>query len=585
MAHQAARLNIRLYGSFSLWWSDGAEIDLRSAKAQALMALLATAPDGKRTRSWLQEILWGRSGETHGRASLRQALSALRRILGPAAESIFLITQQTIRLRTDCLVLVGSPTDGELLEGIDIREDGFEDWLRAQRAAVSDAAEGTDGTSSKPAPIPLTTVPKGGAPAPFSGLLQPSPADVQKPLPPRSDRLRPVVAVMPFAGMDTVGQGSHLGDAIAQDVTRSLSRSPFLQVISHLSARSESLRSADLSQVKSLLGVDYVVYGHVRLSGETFRLDVDFVDMATSELRWTREYSVKLADFLGGGDGVVQDVADAINSAIFNEALAPLAYQSVRDIDTHRLLMAGITLIHRLALGSFAKGRECLEEVIRREPNHAIPRAWLARWYILSVKQGWTIDAKQDIEKAYAAGEEALDRNPTCPFSLAMSGFVRHHLWNFDEAFARHEEALSHDPNHAIAWLLTGVLFSFMGDGANAVENTEKARFLSPLDPNRYFFDSITAGAHAVHGNYGEALRLTERSLKAHPRYASTLRVRTYALEMVGRHEEAKSTAEQILKYDPDFTVQKYLKTNPGSMSNIAESYGKALRAAGIPDR
>ena len=387
MTTGAPRLHIRLFGPFNLWWNQNDEVELRSAKSQALLALLATAPDGKRTRVWLQEVLWGRSGEFHGRASLRQSLVAVRSALGAASEGIFLITQQTIRLRPDCIILIGEPFDGEFLEGIDVREDGFEEWLRTQRSVMDHR-----GQTNLSAPRICTAVCVSGEPAhnAVPHMNTPLEADGEQSAQ-RSgviDPLRPVVAVMPFAGMDTVGQGSHLGDAIAQDVTRCLSRSPFLQVISHLSARNQKLRIANLSEVKSLLGVDYVVYGHVRLSGEQFRLDVDFVDMATGQLSWTRDYSVKLSDFISSGDGVVQEVADAITIAIFNEALSPLAFQSVRDIDTHRLLMAAITLIHRLALGSFSKARECLEEVIRREPSHAIPRAWLARWYIVEHKAG-----------------------------------------------------------------------------------------------------------------------------------------------------------------------------------------------------
>ena len=44
--------------------------------------MLATAPEGTRTRAWLQDMLWGRSGHEHGRASLRRALTDLRGLFG-----------------------------------------------------------------------------------------------------------------------------------------------------------------------------------------------------------------------------------------------------------------------------------------------------------------------------------------------------------------------------------------------------------------------------------------------------------------------------------------------------------------------
>ena len=149
----APRLHARLFGAFALSWSDGEEVHLRSAKAQALVAMLATAPDGKRTRAWLQEALWGRSGEEHGRASLRQCLTAVRRALGPPCDTVVLISHQSIRLRTDCFVLVGSPADGEFLEGLHIREDGFLSWLQKLRASFQLPEQGSGNGESTPSAV------------------------------------------------------------------------------------------------------------------------------------------------------------------------------------------------------------------------------------------------------------------------------------------------------------------------------------------------------------------------------------------------------------------------------------------------
>jgi len=560
-----SRLRIRLFGPFGLWWEDGEEIDLRNNKAKALLAMLVTAPDHRRTRTWLQEQLWGYSGPEHGRASLRQCLSAMKKLIGAEPfEAVFLASNDSVRIRKEWFTLVGTPTEGEFLEGLDIPSHGYREWVREMRACPPD--------------IP-TTIPAEAAVAKANGGTSGTILD------PTRQRLRPVVAIIPFAGLDREGLGSHFGDAIAQDITRSLSRSPFLMVISHLSSRNEQLRTAELSQLKHLLSADYVITGHVRLHDQNFRLDVDFVDAASGQLCWTRDFSGKVRHFFEGSDEVVQIVADAITHAVFNESLAPLATHRVPDIETHRLMMAGITLLHRHALGSFAKARECLEEVVKRAPRYSFPHAWLAKWYIQNVKQGWSVDEKRDIANARDISARALDLNPVCPFSLAMNGFVQHHTWRFDSAFSFHEEALTHDPNHALAWLLTGVLHTFMGDGEAAVANTQRARRLSPLDPHQYFFDCVAAGAHAVHGEYETALSLADRSLQVNRAYPSTLRIRAFSLEMLGRHEEARKTASEIMRVDPAFTIAKYRESHPSSSYDTNAVWSEVLGRTGIPLR
>lgn len=559
------RLRIRLYGPFTLCWDDGEEIDLRSNKAKAILALLATAPEGKRTRAFIQDILWQLSGPDHRRASLRQALSSMKRLLGTDSfSSIFLVSNDTIRLRPDCFVLVGGPKDGVFLEGLDVTSKEFNEWIGEQRAATPDTAR------LPAAPIGVDE----SANAWRNGAVK---AEILR------ERLLPVVAVIPFAGVDGQGLGSHFGDAVAQDITRSLSRSPFLAVISHLSSRNERLRTAQLSELKDLLNADYVIYGQVRLGEDRFRLDVDFVDAATGRLCWTEDFTGKVKHFFEGSDEVVHTVADAITRAVLSEAIGPLNTMRLPDIETHRLLSAGITLMHRQAPSSFKQARECLEEVVGRAPRHSLPRAWLAKWYVQHIKQGWSTNETADIAVAKETAARALDCNPSCPFSLAVNGFVRHHTASFDQAFAFHEEALAHDPNNSLAWLLTGVLHTFMGEGEQAVIHTKRARKLSPMDPYQYFYDSMAAGAAAMNGDYDDALKLADLSLQANRRYPSTLRVKTYTLAMLGREQEAKSCAAELMRSDPGFSITKYRTSHPSATYDTGRRWGEVLHGAGVP--
>jgi adenylate cyclase len=74
--------------------------------------------------------------------------------------------------------------------------------------------------------------------------------------------------------------------------------------------------------------------------------------------------------------------------------------------------------------------------------------------------------------------------------------FVENNLRKrFDISTERFDQALDIDPNNAYAWLLKGTLHAFMDEGEKAVELTQHARRLSPLDPQKYFFDSLAATA------------------------------------------------------------------------------------------
>jgi tetratricopeptide (TPR) repeat protein len=223
-------------------------------------------------------------------------------------------------------------------------------------------------------------------------------------------------------------------------------------------------------------------------------------------------------------------------------------------------MMSGVFLMHQQTLAGFSTARLYLEEVVRRVPNSALPLAWLSKWYVLSIQQGWSTDFAKDSAIAQDYAARALDINPACSFSLSVDGFVQNNLLkNYDEAMQRFDQALALDPNNPLSWLLKGTLNAFMDLGEDAVFCTERARKLSPLDPHKYFFDSLSATAALSNRDYANALRLADRSLLSNTNHTSTVRVKTIALERLGRHEEAVASARKLLRLEPSLTITKYL--------------------------
>ncbi len=74
-------LRIRLFGGFEARSGDGPTIELPTKKTQALLAYLAIHPGEARTRERVADLLWSDRGDAQAKASLRQALTALRKAL------------------------------------------------------------------------------------------------------------------------------------------------------------------------------------------------------------------------------------------------------------------------------------------------------------------------------------------------------------------------------------------------------------------------------------------------------------------------------------------------------------------------
>lgn len=153
-----ACIRLRLLGRLVLSRAgDPAPIRLSTRKAGALVAYLAMRPDQAASREELATLLWGNCSDSQARQSLRQALAFLRKDLG--SPDFFTADTDMVRLApglwsVDALELESlsksqDPGDlgqaaalfcGDFLAGLNIEEDGFDEWVRAQRGRTQLAA-------------------------------------------------------------------------------------------------------------------------------------------------------------------------------------------------------------------------------------------------------------------------------------------------------------------------------------------------------------------------------------------------------------------------------------------------------------
>ena len=134
---------IRLVGVFEVRDGSGRDCTPRGAKARAILAMLCQTPDRRRARRWLEARLWSDRGAEQASGSLRQALMEIRKALGSEARRLA-TDRDTVRLEGVATDLEQDPdaasralqSGREFLEGIDIIDPAFEDWLREERDRV-----------------------------------------------------------------------------------------------------------------------------------------------------------------------------------------------------------------------------------------------------------------------------------------------------------------------------------------------------------------------------------------------------------------------------------------------------------------
>ena len=153
-----ASIRISLLGGFAAHSPEGDALKLPTRKAEALVAFLACRAGEPQPRDRLAALLWGDRGDQQARHSLSQALSSVRGALDDGS-AIFVAEREAVALRPDVAEVdvarlqglgAGSALPdlrraarlyrGPFLDGFNLREPAFEEWLTQERARLHQLA-------------------------------------------------------------------------------------------------------------------------------------------------------------------------------------------------------------------------------------------------------------------------------------------------------------------------------------------------------------------------------------------------------------------------------------------------------------
>ena len=151
-------MHFQLFNGFHAKLDDGQPLRALGRKSECLICLLALSDGMEVTREKAAGIIWSDRGEDQARASLRQELSQIRRILGTDAITT---NKRAIRLEGEhvsvdvldfrdnavkdtikTLQAAATIYTGPLMAGHDPKSEGFEDWIEAERRSLENEALG-----------------------------------------------------------------------------------------------------------------------------------------------------------------------------------------------------------------------------------------------------------------------------------------------------------------------------------------------------------------------------------------------------------------------------------------------------------
>ncbi len=404
------------------------------------------------------------------------------------------------------------------------------------------------------------------------------------PMLPSAELIRPRVAVLTFHGE---GEAALVGKLLADEFAVMVSSVGTIAVMSRLSTRRVAPADDSGNQLETLraLKATYAICGQcLGLQGKII-LQVELVHVPSDAVLWSTSIRTSADEAVSRPNEVIGDANAEMMRALMKHETHRAQTNPIESLESYSLLLGGITLMHRQGRGDFLRAKQLLEAVCERVPRHPEPYAWLSKWQVFEVWQGWSADPKRSASLADDYASRALAQDSSCALALTTAGMVDVYFRrNMAEGEQHYLEAIAANPNEPLAWLLKGMLHAFRGEGDAAVHDTSRAQGLSPIDPMSYYFDTLSGCAALAANDFNGALMYSQRAIRSNCLHASTWRTLVVAHVLSGRIEEAKAAVTRLMQVEPTFTVNGFLSKSPSADFDMGKRFAAALREAGVPN-
>jgi len=131
-----------------------------------------------------------------------------------------------------------------------------------------------------------------------------------------ASQTRPSIAVLPFANMSGDEDKQYFSDGITEDIITELSRFRSLFVIARNSSFQYRDKPVDMRRVGRELGVQYLVEGSIRHSGERLRVTAQLIEADTSNHIWAERYDRDARDIFDLQEELAHAVAATVGGRI-----------------------------------------------------------------------------------------------------------------------------------------------------------------------------------------------------------------------------------------------------------------------------
>jgi adenylate cyclase len=397
---------------------------------------------------------------------------------------------------------------------------------------------------------------------------------------PLSDKLS--IAVLPFQNMSDDPEQEYFVDGIAEDVLTTLSKIEELMVIARNSSFAFKGQTKDVREIGRMLGARYVLEGSVRKVGNRVRLTAQLIDSTDGSHRWADRFDGGLDDVFDLQDRITQDIVAAIEVQLTGAQQARVWRKRSGSPLVYEHFLKGRKLYENFAKYTHAQARVHFEQALEINPAFTPGLYLLGLTLTDQARFGWEKDRAATFEAALDCAARAIAEDPSCAEAYLVIGYVRTFQRRHDEAVAAGERAVALYPSGGDVYHMAGMYHGYAGNFREAALYEEHAQRLSPLVVFTSRVDEARARYHL--GDFIAARDIALQVLKEKPRWLTAHSTLVAALWNLGKEEESRISAKELLARNPGFSVARWAHSLPYRNQEHLDALIEPLQMAGLPE-
>lgn len=374
----------------------------------------------------------------------------------------------------------------------------------------------------------------------------------------------PSIAVLPFSNMSADAENEYFCDGLAEELLNALAKIEKLKVAARTSAFSFKGKNSNANEIGKILGVNTILEGSVRKSGNRLRITVQLINAADGYHLWSERYDREMKDIFDVQDEITLAVVDALKVKLFREEKAAVLKRYTDNTEAYEAYLKGLYYNNKYTGEGWLKAVEYFDTATQIDSDYALPYGAKATsqhylyFYAVYPPDKIVPQWRETINRALELNEDLSEAH------LSLGNFYFYYERDWEKAEREFKRAVELNPRNPVRHLY-GLFLAAAGRFDEAIREGEIALELDPLS----LLNNLNVGwIYWLASRFDDALRQVERMIEIEPNFFGAYWQMGTVQMSKGQFEESVKSLKKSVALGGTLHV----------LSPLAAAYGRAGR-------